>query len=166
MSASSPTNGHAQTQPDTIRCPTCRAAQPWSDACRRCKCDLRLLRGVEQAWQKSRALCLAALRDGRARQARAHARECVRLRNDDDSQRLLSVCALAAGDWPAALGLAQGLSEAAALRLAGALRPRRMDSGGRTWGELSAGIGPIPVDADRQTTQREPVSYCDGTMIW
>ena len=31
-----------------MRCPTCRAEQEWSDNCRRCRCDLQLLREVEE----------------------------------------------------------------------------------------------------------------------
>ena len=74
--------------------------------CRRCKCDLRLLRAADQTYEHSRAECLTKLRGDRPRLAMAYARECERLRPGDESQRLLAVCALVAGDWPTALSLA------------------------------------------------------------
>ena len=93
-------------KPPTLRCPTCRAQQEWSDACRRCKCDLQLLRAADRAYRQSQAECLTELRANRPRSAMACARECERLRPGDESRKLLAVCALVAGDWATALSLA------------------------------------------------------------
>ena len=43
-----------------VRCPTCGAWQDWSDACRRCRCDLTLLWRVAEAVRTSRRHCLCA----------------------------------------------------------------------------------------------------------
>ncbi len=88
-------------------CPTCRAHQEWSDTCRRCKCDLRLLRSADESYERSRQQCLADLRDNRPQSALASARECDRLRPGEESHRLLAASALVAGDWATALTLAR-----------------------------------------------------------
>jgi hypothetical protein len=91
----------------TLRCPTCRAVQEWSDTCRRCKCDLRLLRTVSNAYQAARARCLANLRSGAKQLALEASRECCRLWPTPESRRLLAVCALFHGDWPTAVAVAR-----------------------------------------------------------
>lgn len=96
----------------TFRCPTCRAVQEWSDTCRRCKCDLRLLRAAERACRHSEARCLAELRAGRPAIALRHARECERLRPGSPARELVAVCAMLTGDWPTAVALAQSAGQA------------------------------------------------------
>ena len=91
----------------TIRCPTCRASQEWSDECRRCRSDLRLLRALDQEYADHRGHCLLNLRLDRSHAALPHARACMHLRPDEAAQRLLAVCALACGDWPTALAIGQ-----------------------------------------------------------
>jgi hypothetical protein len=91
--------------PETVRCPTCRAMQPWSDACRRCKSDLRLLREFAEAYEQSRRACLDHLHRGRLRQARAAAIRCLELSPDETSRRLLALVALKLGEWPDAAAL-------------------------------------------------------------
>ncbi len=91
--------------PETMRCPTCRAMQPWSDSCRRCKSDLRLLREFAQAYEQSRRACLDHLRQGRLREAQAAASRCLDLSPDAMSRRLMALVALRSGDWPAAAAL-------------------------------------------------------------
>jgi hypothetical protein len=91
----------------TVRCPTCRAVQEWSDACRRCKCDLRLLRAVSEAYQRSRRACLYYLRASQPRAAERAARRCHALFPSSESQRLLALAALLRGDWPEAAALAE-----------------------------------------------------------
>jgi hypothetical protein len=93
--------------PPTLRCPTCRAEQEWSDTCRRCKCDLRLLRLVADTHQAARARCLAELRAGRTQQALEAARECCRLWPALESRQLLAVCALLHGELPSAVAVVQ-----------------------------------------------------------
>jgi hypothetical protein len=93
----------------TMRCPTCRAVQPWSDSCRRCKTDLRLLRELAERFEESRRSCLAELRRNRFLAALEHARECVLLRNNADSLRLLAVCELLNQNWTSARTLASTL---------------------------------------------------------
>jgi hypothetical protein len=92
---------------DSFRCPTCRAAQELSETCRRCKCDLRLVQDAVRAYRAHRACCLAALRDGDVVEAFVHASEGARLDPSHESLKLLAVCALLAGDLPAAVSAAQ-----------------------------------------------------------
>jgi hypothetical protein len=90
-----------------VRCPTCRAEQEWSDTCRRCKSDLRLLRAFAAAYGQSRRACLAHLRQGQGRAAMVAARRCYALRPDTESRRLLALAALECGDWETAAALAR-----------------------------------------------------------
>ena len=94
--------------PATVRCPTCRAEQPWSDACRRCRCDLRLLLAAAASYHRARRACLLHLRAGRPRAARLAAESCRALAATAESRRLLAVAALLSGDWAAAADLARG----------------------------------------------------------
>ncbi len=93
----------------TLRCPTCRAEQPWSDACRRCKSDLRLLREVADEYAATRMLCLTHLYRNQPGAALEEARHCFSLWADSDSRRLLAVCELLNRNWPAALAQAEQL---------------------------------------------------------
>lgn len=45
---------HDEDAQGGVRCPTCHAEQEWSDVCRRCKCDLRLLRSMAEACRRHR----------------------------------------------------------------------------------------------------------------
>jgi hypothetical protein len=90
-----------------FRCPTCRAAQELTDTCRRCKCDLRLARETLRLYQEARGRCLVALRSGKPAEALVYACDCERLLPAADAWRLAAVCALCAGDWPAALAAAR-----------------------------------------------------------
>jgi hypothetical protein len=92
---------------DTVRCPTCRALQEWSDTCRRCKSDLRLLRACAVAYRRSRRACLELLRSGHPRAALDSARHCHELHPDRDSRHLLALAALLGGDWATAAALAR-----------------------------------------------------------
>ena len=91
----------------TVRCPTCRATQEWSDTCRRCRCDLRLLREFAASGVESRRLCLAHLRAGRPRLALHAARRYRALTGSDEALRLMAVAALLAGDLATAAALAR-----------------------------------------------------------
>ena len=90
---------------DTVRCPTCRAVQEWSDTCRRCRSDLRLLRASAASYRRSRRACLEQLQSGTAPAALPAARLCHALGADPESRRLLVVSALLAGDWATAAAL-------------------------------------------------------------
>ncbi len=92
--------------PQTVRCPTCRADQEWSEQCRRCKCDLRLLRDVAEDYERSRRRCLFHLHDGHAHAALRAARHCHVLYPDAESRRLLALAAFLCADW--ATAAAQG----------------------------------------------------------
>jgi hypothetical protein len=92
---------------DTLRCPTCRAEQPWSDACRRCKCDLRLLRDLVEEYTATRKRCLVSLRQNQLGAALEQARQSFALHAGADSRRLLAVCELLKGHWKAALALGE-----------------------------------------------------------
>lgn len=96
-----------------VRCPTCQALQEWSQVCRRCKSDLRLLLAFAEGYERSRRACLEATRSGDPRAASHHARLCHALHPDAYSRRLLALAALLQGDWPAAATLAsQDVDEA------------------------------------------------------
>jgi len=88
-----------------MRCPTCKATQEWSDTCRRCKCDLTLLRSAAEACRESRRRCLLFLRAGRLAEAVRQARRGYSLCPDERSSRLLAVCHLARGDWARAVAM-------------------------------------------------------------
>jgi hypothetical protein len=88
---------------EELRCPTCGARQGWTDTCRRCKSDLRLLRSALEAYERHRRAALLALDEGRLEVALLQARRCHELRPGPESRRLLAVCQLLRGDWPAAL---------------------------------------------------------------
>lgn len=93
---------------DTLRCPTCRATQVWSDVCRRCKCDLRLLREAAEAYQRARRRALAAVEAGEWRQAVAWARQAERISSDASSRQLLAACLTLAERWDEAWETARG----------------------------------------------------------
>ena len=87
--------------PDSLRCPACRASQEWSDVCRRCKCDLTLLRESADAYWRGRRDVLRHLSEGRPLSALRLARFCEALAPSDETRRLLAVSALLSRDWPA-----------------------------------------------------------------
>lgn len=93
----------------TVRCPTCRALQDWSDTCRRCQSDLRLLRAAAASYLRDRRQALLLLRAGDFRAALGPARRAYQLRPGPDSARLLASCALLSGDWVSAASLAFAL---------------------------------------------------------
>jgi hypothetical protein len=108
--------GHAMQE--AMCCPTCSAQQAWSDQCRRCKCDLSLLREWYSAGETERRQSLRQLRAGRPSQALRHARRYARIAGAQKASRLLAVCHLLCHHWPnsyAAFGEAirqQGLNRA------------------------------------------------------
>ena len=95
---------------DTFVCPVCRAAQAWSDTCRRCRCDLTLFRRADGAWRQARQQALLHLRDGRWTEAERAARSYHALRPGADSRRLLAVCCLLCGDFQQAVEWAEELT--------------------------------------------------------
>lgn len=90
----------------TVCCPTCRARQEWTDQCRRCRSDLRLLRRVAGYCRWARARALAALNEGRWHQALVHAQRAHGLNPQPESRGLLAVCYLLAGRLAEAVALA------------------------------------------------------------
>ena len=88
-----------------VCCPVCRARQEWSDTCRRCRCDLSLLRRTAEACAASRRLLLAQLDAGRWPAALAAARRYHALCPTPDSTRLLAIASLLAGDWSTAAAI-------------------------------------------------------------
>ena len=83
----------------TLRCPTCRATQAWSDECRRCGSNLTLLRRFSNRGTQLRGQCLRALQSNNVRDAVAHSRALFQLHPTDASRRLLAVCLLTAGEF-------------------------------------------------------------------
>lgn len=95
----------------TVRCPTCRLTQEWSDTCRRCKSDLRLLHETAESARRTRLRCLKALRAGHRREAFRLAGHYHWLRPNADSRRLMALTAFLCGDWANAIALAHDLPE-------------------------------------------------------
>ncbi len=94
-----------------VRCPTCNARQDWSDACRRCQCDLTFLRSAMDACRRSRRRALWHLRAGRLSEALRHARRACTLAPDQRSTRLLAVCYLLSGNWTQAILVARMVAD-------------------------------------------------------
>ena len=90
-----------------LRCPTCGARQGWSDVCRRCKSDLRLLGDALKEYERHRRSSLLDIEAGRLETALGHARRCHELQPGPESDRLLAICQLLRGDWSDALRIAQ-----------------------------------------------------------
>jgi hypothetical protein len=90
-----------------MRCPTCGAVQEWADACRRCKCELGLLRRVSENADAQRRRCLWLLRAGRVAEALRAARCLYRLSPDRRAACLLAMCHLLQGNWSDAAALAR-----------------------------------------------------------
>ena len=67
-------------------------SQAWSDTCRRCKSDLRLLREFAARLPEHRDSCLRHLRAGRPAAAAGTPRRCHAIAPDAESRRLLAVC--------------------------------------------------------------------------
>ena len=89
---------------DRMRCPTCGAEQDWADSCRRCRCDLRLLRAARASLSHGTGgSALNALEDGRFEIARHHARRSHELLPDAESYRLMALCDLMSERWLDAL---------------------------------------------------------------
>ena len=86
-----------------MRCPTCGARQVWAETCRRCKCDLRLLRAANGAYERHRGNCLHLLNIGFAQGALRHARSCQQLIPGAEGERLVALCQLLLGNWADAL---------------------------------------------------------------
>jgi len=97
----------------TMTCPTCGAAQDWSDACRRCRCELVLLRRVADTARAERQRCLQSFHAGRVSEALGHARRLVAISPDPSAVRLLAVCHLMLGNWSAATTLGRRNLDAA-----------------------------------------------------
>jgi hypothetical protein len=93
--------------PDKMHCPTCGADQVWADSCRRCRCDLRLLREAEQAYQWHRRQCRDEMLAGQFESALLHASKSHRLRSSAESCRLLALCSFLNERWLEAVQLAR-----------------------------------------------------------
>src|SRR3954453_13040307 len=96
---------------ESIRCPTCGAKQGWTDTCRRCKSDLRLLRVALDSYERHRPSSLQDLDTGFLETALRHARRCHELWPGPESHRLMAVCQLLRGDWLEAIALARAVEE-------------------------------------------------------
>jgi hypothetical protein len=92
-----------------LRCPTCGARQVWADTCRRCKCDLRLLRGAAEAYEQHRQESLRLLQGGVTELALRHAQSCHVLNPGAESNRLLALCYLVQENWGSAIERARAV---------------------------------------------------------
>ncbi|HUT11987.1 MAG TPA: hypothetical protein VMY42_15915 [Thermoguttaceae bacterium] len=97
---------------ELVGCPTCKVRQSWSDACRRCKCDLTLLGRIVQSCGRTRRRCLEDLRAGRFSQAVRRARRGFALSPDERSARLLAVCLLCRGEFVEAVRVFRAIDAA------------------------------------------------------
>jgi hypothetical protein len=91
-----------------VRCPVCKARQPWSAACRRCRCDLTLLGAAAAGYFQLCRSCRQSLRGNRTAEALRSAAETYALYPSAESARLLAVCHFLREKWPAAATLLQG----------------------------------------------------------
>ena len=80
-----------------MRCPVCRADQPWSGTCRRCGADLSLLQAVARDGKRARQQALDALRAGNMALAWRWAQQAHTVHPDEASRRLLAAVRLATG---------------------------------------------------------------------
>ncbi|MEA1952254.1 MAG: hypothetical protein U9N87_12790 [Planctomycetota bacterium] len=87
-------------------CPTCNARQTWSNACRRCKCDLSLLRKFWRSGEAERQRCLRQLKAGRPDRALRHARRYAIMAGGTEASPLVGACLLLCGNWADACKLA------------------------------------------------------------
>jgi hypothetical protein len=71
----------------------------WADTCRRCKCDLRLLRAAAGTYEDHRRNCLRLLNAGLPGPALTHARNCHSLAPSADTHRLMALCHLLTENW-------------------------------------------------------------------
>ena len=91
------------TAQDEMTCPACNARQSWSDQCRRCNCDLSLLRQFHHAYEAERIGCLQALQRGQPHRGLHHARRFAHLAGPAEAVQLLVVCNLLCDRFPDAL---------------------------------------------------------------
>ena len=86
---------------DDFTCPVCRAAQPSSDTCRRCRSDLRMVLRARRAARAARRQALLHLAAGRLRKIAAprSARACTAIEPGGDSRRLMAVACLLSGEF-------------------------------------------------------------------
>ena len=111
---------------EQVRCPTCRAVQEWSDQCRRCRSDLRLLRAASATYQHHFRSCILELEAGHPQAGLGHALRCHDLHPGPDSLRLLSLCALAREEWQTSLELAQAAERSSGAHRFAAAQTRRV----------------------------------------
>ena len=91
--------------PAEVRCPVCQARQPWSAVCRRCKCDLTLLREAAEAYFHLCRNCRESLRGNWPEEALEKARQAYAIYPAEESARLLAVCHFLMENWPAAAAI-------------------------------------------------------------
>ena len=84
---------------DDFTCPVCRAAQPSSDTCRRCRSDLRIVLRARRAAGAARRQALLHLAAGRWQDALRAARELHVIEPGGDSRRLMAVACLLNGEF-------------------------------------------------------------------
>ena len=96
---------HAEAT-ESVRCPTCRASQGWSNECRRCGSDLSLLRKFAARCRWHRQQSLWAINEERFGDALAHAEQSQELRPDAPATQLLAVCLLLNGEFEEACRVA------------------------------------------------------------
>jgi hypothetical protein len=101
--SSSDRSDTSETKTVEAECPTCGARQAPADECRRCQCDLRMVRDVERQYDELRLRCLALMRTRRLKRATEAAHDCRAVSSEECSQRLLAACYLLQGDFPSAL---------------------------------------------------------------
>jgi hypothetical protein len=85
-----------------MRCPLCKADNPQSPQCRRCKADLSLLFALEEQRRRTLAEARRCLRRGEWQAVAEHAETANWLRGDDESRQLMAVAHLLGRDFAAA----------------------------------------------------------------
>ncbi|MDZ7615482.1 MAG: tetratricopeptide repeat protein [Patescibacteria group bacterium] len=93
-------------------CPTCKAKQAPSLECRRCKSDLSLVVAVHDQLRRLHAAVLRQLATGRYAEAARTARSYWMISPEPAAARLLAVCCLLQGAFPAAQGICDSIARA------------------------------------------------------
>jgi hypothetical protein len=82
-----------------MRCPVCKADNLQGPQCRRCKADLALLFALEDQRRRTLTEARRCLERGQWSDAAHHAATADWLRANEDTQRLLALAHLLAGDF-------------------------------------------------------------------
>ncbi len=103
MASTNPTN--------TVRCPTCRLTQEWSDTAAAASRTSSCCHEAAESAERTHVRCLKAIQAGHPREAFRLASHYHWLRPTAESRRLKALTAFLCGDWANAVAWAHDLPE-------------------------------------------------------